>query len=423
MVENQLSCHEGKIRVTVFEILVLIIMLLSNQFYDLIFLTGNGGSEIEYFPLFLFFTAFLSYVFISGGRNCFLIIIFFVLNKSLILFISLMDPEYLNWVMSNGDAERLHIPAVLSLDLDNIVFYLTDFENFAVVSGRITHVIYYFFWGILSAVFTFENTFAGVMISSYVANIFLILIGAFVIYNSLNKLGLSRELVAKGVAIFIFSPFLFSWSSMPMKESMVALIVVLLVAQIFRPNRPVFILYTFLFMFERLYIIYLSGIIFLLSRSVSAFYKLLCILFSALFLFSVFPMEKFFMTLLYQIEYQSNVANSDRSLAFDGVVVNLFRAVFSPFPFAAFLIAEYQDFYYRIHYLVQPIYVFMMLKVLFTKTKFSMLIFMILLLNYFLFPYGARQKITVLIPLISFLYPLFLHCRRTGMSMSYFWRI
>ena len=404
------------------ELFSLFVFISSGLLYDLTTVTNNNDF-IKYISLVLFVTAFVLYIFVSSDRNPVLVFSFFILSKCIVLSLSLIDIDYLQWVMFNGDAQRLHIPTVLNMNMNNIIPYLTDFDTFAIVTGRLSHVLFYSYWSVISAFVYFDDLYAGVMISAYIANSSVLLIAGWIIYSSLISVGIDRELACKGVVLFLFSPFLLAWGAMPMKEPVISLLVILVAIQIVHANRIVLIFASFLFLFERLYMVYLSAAVLIITKKISLITKIIsCVLIVGMF-FVFFPMDKFVTILLYQIEFQENVAESGRSLASGGVLNNILRVLFSPFPFATFFIASDEDFYYRVHYLIQPIYVFLMFRIIFTKSKFSLLILFILLVNFVLFPYGARQKINVLIPLLSIMYPIFIYCRRNNIPLHSFWRM
>lgn len=409
-------------RASIGELLSIIGTLLSLVSFDLVyFLYPDSFLSI---PLIMVYVICFSwYIFVSGSRNVIFIFLAFILIKCFVLILSIIDNGYLYWVMFNGDAFHLHIPTVLGMKWGNILPYLSDVDTFAVITGRITHVFYFLFWTVLSKIFYFPDEQMGVMIVAYIANTFVVLYSGLLINNCLKDLRLGSELVSKGVCLYLLSPFIIAWGSMAMKEPIITMLVVIVSIQIFRKGKLLLIFTSTLFIFERLYMVYFPAFIFLLTKDIRILSKLLILLTSLAFMFFVFPMEMFLGLLFGQIGYQSEIAMDGGSLFQGGILFDFLRTIFSPAPIAAFSVASSQDFFYRAHYLFQPIYIFIMFRLMVSKSRFSVLIISILLINMILFPYGARQKITLLIPLLSLLYPIFLHCKRNNLSMSYFWKI
>ena len=405
-------------------ILFLLFWTSSLYVYSLIYLLNdfNINEVVLVSGLIAFLLSFLVLQRVTLG----VVLTLFLFIKISFLYFTLIDTSFMQYIMDNGDANNYHIPMILSLNIDNFINYLSDYKEYAMSTGRFTHVIDAGFYYLFSS-FSSNNEYEMVMISTYILNTILLTLSSVLLYFSLRKEKIAREFAVLSVSLILFSPFVLTWSAYTLKETIHICMVSFVVIAIMKKNYILLLFISLFFFIDRMYMVYLPFVIFILSNNINKKTIILLSSFLLLIVMSFFPIQSYIDMLVYMLKYQNSKVESGNSLVSStNLFFNLIRVFLSPFPFSAFKYPENGlNVFYREHFLVNLLYVYFMFKIFLTrKNNFKYLLILILLINLILFPLAARQKITVLIPLISIIYAIYCNDKKYGTKyLNSLWKI
>ncbi|MGH2278560.1 hypothetical protein ACRCD7_05395 [Aliarcobacter sp. ERUVET-7] len=356
-----------------------------------------------------------------------LIIIIFIFLKISILIFSLIDYDIFYHYLYTGDAYNYHFPSIEKLDFSNWLGYIFEYKMYAVETGKLTHLLYAIPYNLFNPFFElFSNDkIYNLHIISYIVNIFLLSFTSWYMYIKLKRI-IETKYASYAVMLFLFSPFIFAWSNYLMKETLYVCLIIISTIAILEKKYFILFAVALFFLVDRMYMLYLFGLIFLLSNKINRFYMSMFIFLIVVTIYNIFPIQIYIDQLIYIMEYGDNNATSGSSLLSEGYSTNLLRVLFSPFFVSAFKeYYIYQNIFFREHLTVGILLTLFIFRILFNSkwNNFTYLIFLILLFNLVLFPYSARQKITVLIPILSIVYPLYLYTRKYNLLLKTFWKI
>lgn len=356
------------------------------------------------------------------------ILTLFIFLKVFILLLSLVDNDLYTYFMYNGDAYRYHYPRIEQLNLSNWFEYITDYKMYAVETGKLTHLFYALFYNLFNPILEIlsDDKIYNLHIISYIINTLLLITVVIYIYKVLSKNKIEKIYIIYSVSLILFSPFIITWSNYLMKETIYICVLLISIIAILEKKYIILILISIFFLVDRLYMLYFFGLLFLLSNRINKKYLFILSIAIVSSFVLLFPIEKYVNSLVYIIDYADNKAIGGSTVIMaDGYLVKIVRIFFSPFIFSAYkddYIAS--NIFFREHLTVGLLTTYFLVRLFSSKwSRFTVLICCILIFNLMLFPYSARQKITVLIPLLSIVYPLFLHCKKHKININQFWKI
>lgn len=359
--------------------------------------------------------------------NFIIVILLYVLLRLLFLVILLVDYDFFLHIMYIGDSFNYHIPRITELTIENFIPYLFDIKNYASMTGKVTHVLYalpYNFFKHLANIYS-NNEILNVSIIVYVTNTVLFVAVSVYLKNTLEKIKIEKKYIVYAVSLILFSPFILTWSSFVVKETIHILLIIISVIAILRKSYFLLLLIAIIFFIDRMYMLYYIFFLFFLSQNVNIKFKILIIIFF-LSLLLVLPLDRYLSQFLYiMTSYEDSVGSGDSLVSNSNYFFDFLRVLFSPFFLSAFKVKFYEyNIFFREHITVSLLYTYFFIKILLIKrNSFSKLLLFILIINFLLFSDYARQKLTIIIPLLSIVYAMYKSSIYQKTDFNKYWKI
>lgn len=344
----------------------------------------------------------------------------YLLNRLYLFIYSLIDQDFFITLMFNGDASRLHYPVVSALSIDNILPYMLNFKDFHKVTGRMTHV-FYFIGTLPIKLLDVDFNFEIFMKSCFILNTIIHLVSCLMLYKTILKQTHNKQVATTGFLALAFSPFIMAWSSMPMKETLLIFALVIIYRSIIFNQFKWLLIGSIILFFDRVYMLYITAFIIALSDRIKIFNKLMFAFFVSIIGLILFPVEEMYSQIWNLTDTLARGASEGKSLFNTGIFNNLLRTLFSPQPGAIFFSTGIIDsYFYLLHFMVQPVYIYLGYRIMRLNKKVFSLMFLILIINWILFPLASRQKITAIIPFVLMFYPILVYDKSSNNRL---WRL
>ncbi|MCK5293759.1 MAG: hypothetical protein KAJ49_03835 [Arcobacteraceae bacterium] len=332
--------------------------------------------------------------------------------------------------MIESDATLYHIPKILSLNYDNFLQYILDYTNY-ISTGKLTHVFYAIFLYLFEPIRELNGMDIDkfLMIIVYIINSCMLLLVVYYLSTILNNEKIESQFIIYAVSLILFSPFILYHSAFILKETLYFSLIILSIIAIFRSNYLLLFIICIFFFVDRMYMLYFFAILFILSNKITYKHYIISLLIVMTILLTydnILGILKSFIHTYSVLLSKTEIQALDTSLVnSNNIFFNTARALFNPFFLSAFkdMFLE-QNIFFKEFFTVYPMIIYFLVKILIDKiNKFTILILILFLINIILFPYSMKQKLTILIPLLSIIYPLYLHCRKNNIELKTFWRI
>jgi len=338
---------------------------------DLLFISYS--SYFSFLTL-IYVIGYLVIVFNNFYLNFKSILYIFVILKSYIFVVALFDfsmaDRYMHFL--HGDAYTYHIPAALKIgSLNDAVAHLFSLTfNF---NGRLTHVFLSFAYHVMPSYS--NDIFYNIALNGYLLNFLFNIFTLIIVYKTIIFYFSNISLARKIVIFIAFNPFFLYYSSMPQKEALLFFALSMLVYFLVTNRYKYLFLSSMIFLFERIYMLLLTTLLIFFLSKINRYYKIIILVIGFVVVERFLGIER---ALSMHAAYIANMKATTKSfLPFDNIIGDILRIFFSPFILRPFLTSGIGDnIFYSAYYLTLPLYIYFMIKSLFSYKYYNKIILM-----------------------------------------------